>query len=305
MHLKSGLAPVLSLAGLLFAAEADARDPVVQSPSSNWQLDYGEDKCTLARAFGEGDDVTYLVISMYAPDDDANITVMRKERPNDAPDYRVQFGPDTDLTIIEYPMRANFNEDLKGVLFTLSFRPYEDAKRIRELNESERDPEVPYRSANWDEAARNAREKAITEFRIERAFDDDLVLATGSMGKPLQAIRTCVDELIGHWGLDAEVQRNLSRRAYPIESPEKWMTPADYPGNMLRAGYQGVVNFRLIVDPSGKPTRCIIQETSRPTDFADLSCKILMKKAKLAPALDKDGNPVTSFWSETIRFVLP
>jgi hypothetical protein len=295
---------ILAIALALWpACEAQARDPLVQEPSSAWQMDYGEDNCTLIRSFGEGKATTIFAMAMYAPDDSPAIKVMRDENLQRRGSYRVQFAPDADFTEIEYPVRANFGETFEGVILSLSLRPFEEIKKTRKL--AQEATHGYFEEPDWDEAERDAREKAITEFWIKDLFRDELHLKLGSMHQPMEAMRACLDELVGHWGIDAEVQRTLSRAPMPVNSPGEWVQPTDYPIGMLHSGYQGVVHFRLIIDAEGKPTKCIVQEASNPDDFGDVSCKALMRKAKFIPALDAAGNPVTSYWSNSVRFVLP
>jgi TonB family protein len=265
-------------------------------------LDYGTDNCSLGRSFGEGADTTFFALSMYAPDDTPAIKVMRDEKLPIRDSFRVQFAPDTEFTEIERPLRASFGEDLEGVILTLSLRPFSEVEKLRALTQKREGNyfDVP----EWTGPERDERERTITEFRIKNAFRDELHLQLGSMHEPMRAMRACLDELIGHWGIDAEVQRSLSRKAAPATYPGSWVIADDYPRGMLRSGYQGVVHFRLIVGPDGMPTKCIIQEASNPDDFADASCKALMRRAKFLPALDAAGNPVASYWSDSVRFTI-
>ncbi len=302
MRLGRESAVLISAALVMPAGPAQAREALVLKPSSAWQMDYGADNCTLARSFGEGEDSTIFALSMYAPDDTPTIKVMRDERLKRSEKYRVQFAPDTELTEIEHPFRAKFGE-LEGVILSLSLRPYADVEKLKA--QTQKDQGNYFDVPDWEEAERDERERAITEFRIEAAFQDDLHLQFGSLRQPMISMRTCLDELIGHWGIDAAVQRSLSRKPQPKTYPGDWVVPKDYPVGMLRSGYSGIVHFRLIVDAEGNSTKCIIQEASNPNDFAAASCNVLMRRAKFLPALDAAGNPVTSYWSNSVRFVIP
>jgi hypothetical protein len=299
------ISAMLVPAGLVLPfCPAQARDPLVQEPSSAWQMDYGDDRCTLARSFGEGEDQTLFTLSMYAPDDFPTINIIRKERPRDPNKYLVQFAPDTEYAEIDYPMQAKFG-DLNGVILPFSLRPVAETIAIEKQAKAKPDERDYTVFRNWTAAEREERERSITEFRLRRAFADDLHLKLGSMRQPMEAMRTCLDELLGHWGIDAEVQRSLRQPALPVGNPGDWVVTADYPQGMLTSGYQGVVDFRLIVGADGKPTNCIIQQTSRPADFAAASCRALMRRAKFSPAIDAAGNPVISYWSNSVRFVIP
>ena len=52
----------------------------------------------------------------------------------------------------------------------------------------------------------------------------------------------------------------------------------------------------------GKVSACRILYRTNPDEFADLSCKLLMQRAKMAPALDAQGKPVRSFYISQIRW---
>ena len=48
------------------AAQTDD-EVVVLEPSSPWQLDYGKDRCRIARTFGEGDDTNMFYLEQWEP----------------------------------------------------------------------------------------------------------------------------------------------------------------------------------------------------------------------------------------------
>lgn len=52
-----------------------ANDPVVLTPSSQWNVDFAPNKCRLARTFGEGDNRHILFFEQYYPDEQAGLTV--------------------------------------------------------------------------------------------------------------------------------------------------------------------------------------------------------------------------------------
>ena len=298
------------LAGLMRAAlpafavalatqPALARDPLVQQPSTNWQIDYGEDKCTLARAFGEGDDLTYFLLSMYAPGDGPSISVRRKERTRTSQAIRAQFGPGLELNTLDMALHARFGDDFQGVLFKLGAYSLLGAnRRSPQGGEAEEADATP----KTDLPGEATRINDLTEFHLEGAFKDDLVLELGPMGAPMDAMNACLDELVYHWGVDAEAQKSLTRKLAPANYPGDWMKAQDYPKAMLRKGYPGVVYFRLIVDADGKPTECAVQETSQPDKFAEVTCDRMMKRAKFIPALDADGKPIPSYYNNSVSF---
>jgi TonB family protein len=124
------------------------------------------------------------------------------------------------------------------------------------------------------------------------------------MDKPMDAMRVCLDELITHWGIDAAANRTLTRRAVPKSDPRHWLTPDDFPAQMMREQKSGVVNFRLMIDPDGTPTKCVVQ-TPGGSAFDETTCNVLKRRARFAPALDASGRPIASFYVNTVRWLVP
>lgn len=303
MKASSASAIVLVATFLLHISPANARGTLALAPSSPWQLDYGVDNCMLVRNFGEGDDLTTLFLSMYAPDDDRPIiSILRKERPRDAEAYRAQFAPNSEYVEIS-PMPMKYGKGLRGVTFLLPLWPAAEGASRWEFADAQWNDEDQERPI-WNDRHRDARQNAIDELRLQLAFKDDLNLKLGSMDAPMKAMRACLDELVAHWGLDVEVQRSLSRKVTPEAFPSKWISSGDYPPHLKRYGYQGLVAFRIIVNEEGQPTDCVVQSATEPTEFADIACKRLMRNATFQPALNSAGEPVASYWQNTIRFVI-
>ena len=297
MLIRGMVFALMAIPAMFCSTCAFARDLLVLEPSSAWQMDYGEDNCTLVRSFGEDDDATIFAITMFAPQDVPTLRIMSKKRTRDVDSFFVQFSPDTGTQEISNPLRATFGDDLYGVIFRYTFLPDSELKLGNQIGEDEE-------LITWNRDQQFAREREIDGFRIERIFPDDLHLELGSMNRPMDAMRECLDELIEHWGLDAEVQRNLSKLPTPIENPGDWIRPGDYPRGLLQRGYQGIVDFRLIVGPDGEPTDCVIQLATNPDEFAEVSCRQLMRRARFEPARDAFGNAVTSYYRNTVRFVI-
>ncbi len=120
----------------------------------------------------------------------------------------------------------------------------------------------------------------------------------------MAALSRCTDELLEHWGIDVAAHKTLRRKTTPIGSPARWITPQDYPLPLLSKGDQSIIQFRLTVDSTGKPTGCHIQTEMKPAGFNDVVCAALMKRAKFLPALDEDGNPVASYYINSVIFLI-
>lgn len=267
------------------AAMASAADELpVLNPSSAWNLRYDEDKCRMLRAFGEGEKKVTLVLDQSGPEPYYTLTLIG-HRVNQANGkyMRVRFGD-------EAAMERSF---LKGELpddtpiiamHGLNLAP---ASAIAAgLSEAEVEPIGP------------AREAAIEHIAFSAGLDDPFTLATGSLGEPLAAMRTCTADLAKYLG-------GVSQVARPKDNPGTWLSSNDYPTAMLNRNEEGTVRFRLTVDGQGKTTSCHITRSTRPQTFDDAVCLALLKRATFEPALDLQGKPVASYWHSSVRFEIP
>jgi hypothetical protein len=167
------------------------------APSSNWAVDYGTDHCMLYRNFGEGDDAVLLQFSQYVPDGGLKIIVAGKKlnsRPTQA--LHSRFEPEQEPSIDEAPVFATFGDGLKGIILMRPLRRMEVYGQLLKSAQTIRDPAKLAEMMAWPDAQREEREEEITHFTIERGFTRPVRLRVGSMKKPMDAMRACLDELI-------------------------------------------------------------------------------------------------------------
>jgi hypothetical protein len=160
------------------------------------------------------------------------------------------------------------------------------------------------RSESW-RSLRDSLEREAQGLLIERAFNKTLFLQTGSLRSPMAAMRTCLDELYSHWGIDVEAHRTLSRPAIPLDYARIVREIQEsYPASMVMGGNQGSLRVRLGVAADGKPTGCHMQVEYNAEAFERVACEKLMRYALFAPAVDKDDRPIASFYQVTIQYSL-
>lgn len=284
---------VLGLGLACQASPAFSREPQRLRPVEPWNLHYAADSCRLARPFGTGKDQIILVLDQYEPGDWFRLMFVGEKLPGGIgglPKGTVRFGPN------EGPSELSLTAANVGTKRALIV---DSSLRIVPLTKEEEKREDHSNLAPIGEA----REAAATWVELKKVYRD-LILETGSMAKPLAALRECSWATVKSWGLNVDQQMGLTRKAVPKGSASDWLNPADYPTKMLRDGYQGIVNFRMIVDADGRATSCHIQESTQPKEFDDVVCKAAMKRARFEPALDAQGRPAPSWWQGTVRFVL-
>lgn len=297
------LVAMMLYVGLLgVATPLHAREIRTLQPSSNWVLEYADDSCRLARSFGSDRDKVLLVVDQYTPGDSFRLMFAGRSvkprnelRPINA---LLQFGPheaEAEITVLTGTLGD------EPVLFV------EANQRVVPLSNSEKAALEQAHSRNdylEPPPVDAAREKAATVIALKKVLRFDLVLETGSLGRPLAGLRDCSWDTVRTWGLDVAQQKSLTRKPHPKRPAHTWFNPDDYPIKLLRSGNEGIVTARLIVDGTGKPTSCHVQASTRPKGFDEVVCRSLLKKAQFDPARDAQGQPVPSYWQTTVNFRL-
>ncbi|MBK6412005.1 TonB family protein [Sphingopyxis sp.] len=292
MIAQNGALTVLALA--LQPAPPPVTDAITTlEPSSKWNVHYADDYCRLARNFGTGDQSITLLIDRFAPSSVFRLNLVGPPMKRSAADgtATIRFGPDLPEQKLDFYM-GDFGEGQPAWIFRsgvyLRPAPASAAGVIP----------APAIIAENDEAS-------VTEIGIGRPLRKPVRLRTGSMKGAFTALRTCTDQLLASWGVDAEQNRKLSRPAKPMSSPATWLRPNDYPPDMIRKYQPGLVQFRLVIGEDGRPKSCHIQQSTNPEGFDAAVCKALMRRAEFEPALDENGRPVASYYLNLARFMVP
>ena len=287
------------MGSVLLPAGAIAAEPLRLTASSKWHVNYAADSCRMGRSFGTGDNEVVLIFDRFQPGAPVYLTLSGKPAKVRSAVRKIviHFGPG------EPEQESPFDVATRGEgIPTLLIRDSvlvagkEDAPDEKDKGDEDAFLRTPPPAID---PARNAKVNSV-EFRVPGK--PPLLLDMGAMDKPLAALTACTDDLLRGWNIDVEAHQSLSRMASPSENPGKWMRPDDYPDAMRYEGIQGLVYFRLIVDEAGKPKSCHIQQSTRPQEFDDAVCKGIMKRASFAPALDKAGKPVLSYYLNRVRF---
>jgi Gram-negative bacterial TonB protein C-terminal len=282
------------------ATVAAEKPPLPLQQSSAWNVDYADDRCRLMRKFGTGKDEAYAIFDRYGPTDRFRMTLAGRPFKTivENGEATVRFGP------TEAEQKLKFYRGTLGDMPALVFR-----SQIRVAPPSVAEQTVIDNAKNgvWIELAPVGpeRERAIKSLSVGKPLRQTVVLETGPLQKPFEALAKCVDDLMTTWGIDVERHKTLSQSVRPLTSPGEWIVSRDYPLKMLSAGQPAIVEFRLSVGADGKPASCHIQSTTRPKDFDAAVCESLMRRARFAPALDAGGEPIASYYRNTVNFALP
>jgi TonB family protein len=93
--------------------------------------------------------------------------------------------------------------------------------------------------------------------------------------------------------------------AAPTQSLASLLSYADYPDAAVREGAEGRTGFTLNVDARGRVTNCTIEQSSGSTLLDEVTCRLMMTRARFLPARDVAGSAIADTYSSTINWVLP
>lgn len=293
-----GLAAIMgSLAG------AAPPETMILQPVSAWGMNYAEDSCELSRTFGHGGDEVTVAFRQFGPGTTFTLLVagQRLRSPARPGGLLTDFEPggrrfEDDSTL------AGTLPDGRGVLEVVTSIVPPDQQRVAGGK-----PKTAAFSFEKEAAPivyDRGLERKVTSLRLSGPIASDIVLELGPMDGPMDAMRACTDELLTHWGVDAAAQRTLQRRAAPRNYPGAWVAPNDYPTNMLRAARSAAVHFRVMIDSTGTPTKCVVQSPG-DAEFDKVTCDLIMRRARFDPALDAAGKPIASYYVSSVRWYVP
>lgn len=103
----------------------------------------------------------------------------------------------------------------------------------------------------------------------------------------------------------SEFETSKITPATPTGDWAQWVTSDDYPADALRNGSTGAVNFTLAIDEAGKAADCAVTESSGDQTLDDVTCALMMARARFTPAHDEKGHPVADTFHRKIRWQLP
>jgi TonB family protein len=251
---------------------------------------YNDDSCQLLAGFGAGDD--HVIMSLV------------REQPGD-PFTMELYGKPLRYEGINMPMELTLGEGasttkLDGVALKTSGKASLPVVRLGLRIDGWSDFKHPESAP----VITPEREATVTQIGFHKPAGKRYVLQTGGMGAVFAAMRNCTTDLVKSWGYDPVVQATLSKSAIPVDSPANWLHDSDYPNMAWINGHNGLVRFRLDVGPDGKPTGCRVLYRTNPDEFADLTCSLIIKRARFSPALDAKGTPVKTFYINNARWVM-
>ncbi|MFL6763381.1 MAG: energy transducer TonB [Sphingomicrobium sp.] len=290
----------LAAAPLLMAAA----QPVRLQPSGPWMVDYAENSCRLIRTFGEGGRTVVFALESESPDQ-VDMLLVGNPLHTDHQEVPTRF-----LPVQGKPMNGTVANSTKGpavVVSSVDFLPDEVAEKIEKkveqlrLNPALRPPPLDLAEEAQTKARRLEFASKATEFEIDARRSRPVILETGSLGAAVKMFDKCSRDSLRDWGVDPDIEDKIVRPVWAAD-PHKWLTSDDYPPEMLRRGQESDVKVRLLVDATGKVTKCTSLSHYQETSFNEVVCDKFMKRAHFEPAELADGTKVPSFYTNHIVF---
>ena len=295
--MNKGTILTAALAALMLTGPpAQAREPRALEPSTDWLLDYADERCTLTRGFGEGRDALRLQVDSHGSAHDFRILLAGRSIPASRdPSGAVQYRLTPDTTDRQAPALLGKAGQLNAVFFTATFGPDVGTPELQGSREEDYERRQALRTAHPD------FEASVSDMRVALDHRSTFRLQLGDMTAPLAALRACLDDLYAHWGLDPERQKTLSMPPFPDESTVA-RTQRSYPGRKLTKGESALIPVRVMVDAEGKATSCHVQSRSADEAFSRAVCEGLAGPYR--PALDAEGRAVASVFNTGVVYIM-
>lgn len=283
-----------------------ASEPLRLQPSTPWDVDYAENSCRLMREFGEGKTKVLLQFQSEAPGE-MHMLAVGNPLATSLEKVGARFLP-VGGKLFEGEPAQSVTKDLPALLWPwvhlLPDSVIEQNERDGKLQKREADgrpPPIDLLKRAREQTERERFAEAATELQIVPRHDRPVILETASMGKALAALDQCTRDSLKDWGIDPALEDQIVRPAW-ARHPNYWFSPADYPPEMARRGEEAEVRVRLLVDATGRVTKCTSISNFKQVEFSQIACAGIVKRARLEPAELADGTHVPSYYTKRIVF---
>ncbi|MCJ2182015.1 hypothetical protein MTR62_04760 [Novosphingobium sp. 1949] len=258
-------------------------------PSSSWNADWGQDRCTLLRTFGDGNGDVLLRIRSAAPGNVYHFELIGKAL---APfkdlqgQALVRFGNEGD----ELARGTEFVA-LEGDRYALVFSSGVDFQQHR--GHAPNATKAKLGQEDWPlETDKLARVTSIAIREKERS----LTLHSGSLVEALNALSICTDDLARSASVNPAPLATLSQRTRLSNGASIVPGPTD---QKKLGRTNGSVDILAAIDETGKPLSCRSPVLTANKELLDAVCRSVMA-AKFEPALDADGKRVADFYRVSV-----
>lgn len=299
--MRTFVGPAAVALALVPAAPAAADE---LEPSGDWSLDYADDSCALRRTFGEGEERVWLEIMQLAPRYPARVTIagtdFTKKRKKAALDQTpilrfLPAGTDEQYSLFAF---GDYGEGLQGLAV---YAPLERTLPSVDAAPAVGSGTVPmYLRGGRPFPGHSKNSNAIA---LLGAFERDLILKTGDLERPFEAMRACMDDLTKQWDVAMAKGITLSQAPLP-RNLETWAEPImdRFPRGLRRFADQVTIRARVIVGADGKAEQCRIVEPVVDAEYEQRTCGVILSAGEYEPARDAAGRPVRELYIQNIVY---
>ncbi len=212
---------------------------------------------------------------------------------------KTRFQPDDAPTDQVSAVIGAYDNGVRGLIFNSDIFRQSENEAAREQARSN-GFNVP-----WSAEKRQERAKEITGLQVTDAFEQELLIETGSLEQVMGVMQQCIDDLLISKGLDPKIIATLSREPMPRQQIIWAMrTQEAYPTDLVRKRLSGKVDLRVLVDENGKVIDCATNPAGEDPRFDIAACESAFKYAKFDAARDMNGMPTKGFFSTTVIYSL-
>lgn len=83
-----------------------------------------------------------------------------------------------------------------------------------------------------------------------------------------------------------------------------WVEGEDYPIYAFQRRWEGATEFELTVDPTGRPTNCVVTKSSGYEVLDQRACTTGKRKARFQPARDAAGEPTYGVYKSRLNWAI-
>jgi len=265
-------------AALTMVSVAGASQSPSRPQAAKWQIDWGEQRCTLLRRIEGATPITFALRMIPG----RTISELILVNPSWKKDVFSTYQP------VSISFDDNAEEPLTAGGMSLP---------IRGAGRSVMVDALPY----------EFKDRFSHSTKLEVSLPGKPPFASISYSqadKAVAALLECDKGLLRSWGIDfAEAERLKQGAQWQVERMDVFK-PSDYPKSALENLSSGTVVITFTIGLDGRAKDCKTVGTSGDHALDDTTCAVLTERARFTPAIGADGRPSESKAVETVNWVV-
>ncbi|HXH15527.1 MAG TPA: energy transducer TonB [Sphingomonas sp.] len=256
------------------AALAGPAGAAPMTPSSKWNVDYGDTACLLGRTYGTGKTETVLALRQVPLGSMLDLMIYTNDRGTamrlGRATVSIAGGGSGEGRYESFPTKA-VGKRMTRLPIDITVFETLPANSVLQI--------APDKMPGWSFALPAAK----------AAFE---------------ALAKCNDATVKLWGLDPTERARIAQPAEPSGSPGNWITTDDYPKTIVSKGAQGTSIVLWTIGLDGRAADCRTVVTSGEVELDKAACRAITARARYTPALGYDGKPMISHSTRKVAWRL-